>query len=183
MMGAVALGGTAQASDLTIEATVPVEISIDGLKVAIVLTPAHLRFDVTPGAHEVMMWVDGRPHDRLVDVPIDGTVVMVAGKTGLTASTQVIPPDLGRAATLEVRSTGTEPLRVDLAGDRYVIDPGAVMAIDVIVGTHSFELRNGAGTFIWTTGSLVVGGDTVLQVSGGSMPEVLGQGSAFRPGT
>lgn len=183
LFAATVIARPVAAGELVVDATVPVEVSIDGVKAAIALTPAYLRFDLAPGTHTVLLWINGQPHEHELELAADDSVVMVAGKTGFTSSAGPPGAEVGSPATIEIRSTGTEPLRVDIAGDRHLVDSGAVVQIAAKVGSHPFALRNGSGTIIWAQGTLVVGSDTVVQVSGGSMPEVLGQGSAFRPGT
>jgi hypothetical protein len=175
---------SAFAGQLVVDAAVPAEVVINGQKAAELFFPGVLRLEVAPGQVPVTIFVDGKPQTVTIDVPNEGSAVLLVGKSGVTTGT---PPDdvaAGAVVAVEFRVAGTEPLQLMVDDGRKSLSPGAVYKLSLASGDHKLSVRASDGTVIWARGTLALSGmgtaPVVVQIAEGRMPETT-DGGAFRP--
>lgn len=172
------------AGELVVQTRLPVEVVVDGVHHATLLSEAELALPIESGPHAVQLWVGGVPKDLEVLVPVEGSAAVVIGRTGVTTTTlEPAPEDPAATAAVELRATGGESVVVVIDDERHTVDPGGAKALLLAPGEHDLSLRNTKGTVIWADGVLVVpaGGAVVVHLADGRAPEVIGRGSVFRP--
>lgn len=168
-----------------IDARVPVEVFSDGHLIAQLVQPAELHLKRDPGRVSLTLLVSGNANDISVDVPEQGSALVLVGRTGITAST--IRPDAASAEPMasgsgEFRVAGDQGLTLVMDGTRHKLTPGGVLSLDLPTGEHALSLRSAEGTVVWANGKLLVaGGPFVVQLSAGRMPEISGDGASFLP--
>lgn len=174
--------GTAWASELVVAAHVPTQIVIGGQTVAELYQNATVHVDVPPGTLALTLYVNGKPQDMQVDVPTDGAVTVMVGKTGITTGTRAEAPSAAAAGgRVEFRVAGGEGVTLQLDNQRHRLSPGDVLSLDLSGGDHPLVLRDRAGTLIWARGSLRVDGPMIVQLAGGRVPEVTSDRGGFVP--
>jgi len=162
---------------LTIDAKVPAEVRLDGHVLGQLFVPGRLEVEVTPGSHELSVVRDGKPEQLALNVPVDGEMVVVIGKTGTTSTsaTKATTPDPNAPVELEVRVSGNAPVQLRVGDQRFDLAPGRVMKLELPPGSHAYSFRNRNGTLVWARGTLVLeSGAVVLQLAEGRMPELSG---------
>jgi hypothetical protein len=127
------------------------------------------------------VYTNGTPADVEVDIPADGHLLVLVGRTGIVVQTTDVdesPPEDISSVAVQLRVSGTEPVRMYIDLDRYTINAGAQLDLDLAPGKHKVSVRNGDGTVVWAHGFLTIeGADTiVIQIGEGRLPEVSGEG-------
>jgi hypothetical protein len=172
----------ALAGEIVVEAEIPVEVILRGEPAAQIYRSGTVILPAETGDHDLTLFVGGRPQKLVVSVPPDGRAHVIVGRTGITtrASLHAAP---AASAPVEVRVTGTESLRLTLAGARIRLGPGEQRSVDLAAGLHPLELRSADGTVVFASGELdVLGtGPVVIHLSEGRAPEVVGSTGAWRP--
>lgn len=175
----------ALAGNLVVDAKVPVEIWVSGQLVGELVQPSELHLEVDAGTTELNLVVAGKPQAYTVDVPTEGSAVVVVGRTGVTTGERAAPETEGEPAgshPVEFRSAAREDIVLVVGEDRIPLAPREVVKLDLAPGSHPMSLRNKSGTIVWAHGTLDVGGDgLVVQVADGRMPETSGPGGSFHP--
>ncbi|MFT7520395.1 MAG: hypothetical protein ACI9MC_002540 [Kiritimatiellia bacterium] len=173
----------ALASDIVIEAEVPVEVAIDGHPMAQVFYAATMRFTATEGEHTVTLIERGNPSKLVVQVPKEGAVRVVVARTGVSTATVNSDPTAD-IATVDLRLMGNEGVRVTLDGHRYTLASGDQKQLELSRGWHKMDVRSYSGTVIYASGNLEVAGtgDVIVHLSAGRGPEVTGTTGRWRSG-
>lgn len=166
---------------LKVDARVPTELYVDGHLVAELVYPAELRLSVPAGQRALRAWVHGSARNLSVDVPVEGEANVLVGRTGVTAgSPTAAAPQVTGPAEVQVRVVGDDAVQVRIGHERWQVGPGEVVRLTLAQGAHDLSVRNLAGTVIWATGLLDVGGPMVLHIAEGRAIEVSGPGG-FHP--
>ncbi len=170
---------------LRVDARVPVELLVDGHRLAELVLPAELRVEVPAGSRVLRAYINGTPQDMTIDVPSEGEMVVIIGRTGLTAGVAgVAAPSAPVGPVLvEIRVVGSEPIQVRVDRQKLQVGVGDTASVTLTPGAHEVSIRNSAGTVIWATGTLDVEGTApmILQIAEGRAPEISGPGG-FHPG-
>lgn len=172
----VALGG-----DVVVDAHVPTDVFMGETALARMFVPSVLTLPMAAGRQELKFWIDGSPHPIFIDVPEQGAITVLVGKSGITSNAQAVPE--GAIGPVEFRVTGKQAVMLVVDDLRYHLGPQDALKIDLADGTHHMDVRDAMGTVIWARGSFTVNDPrgVVVQVSEGRMPEVGGSGGAFLP--
>ncbi|MFK7930595.1 MAG: hypothetical protein AB8H79_20585, partial [Myxococcota bacterium] len=135
-----------------------------------------------PGIRRVTIMMNGRATHLRVEVPTEGSVHVVVGRTGITTRAEE-PVDAVENAQVDIRVVGSESLRLTLDGTRFQLDPGGSQGLELTRGPHTLELRSYDGLAIYAVGDLHVAGTgpVVVQLSAGRSPEVIGKTGSWRP--
>ncbi|MEZ4235136.1 MAG: hypothetical protein R3F59_03035 [Myxococcota bacterium] len=167
---------------LEVDAKVPAEILVSGVKLGQLYFPGEASFKIVPGEHVLRIYVNGQPTDLPVTLRAGERTRVLVGRSGVSleaADEAGASPVVEGPVAVQFRLAGDGTARVVLDGRPVAsLQPGAPVMVDVGVGVHPLSVRSGDGTAIWATGSLEVqGGDgLVVQVAEGRMPEVSGPG-------
>jgi hypothetical protein len=171
---------------ILVDARVPAEIRVDGKPLVQLWIPGRLEFAAPVGDHTLTATVGGDPVEVPVTVPLgpEQRAVVVIGRTGTTAHTEVTAESTANPAQVEVRVAGPGSVQVRVDDRRWTLTSAKTLSLDLAAGGHPVTLRSQDGTVIWATGTLsIIGGDSVVvQVSEGRLPEVSGNGSYFAAG-
>src|SRR5687768_9418771 len=101
---------------MVVEAKVPVEIMVDGAKLAQLWYPGTAKFEIVGGKHVIRMYVDGNPQHANIEVlPGQETHVLV-GRSGISVTQSAgKPPEDVDAVAVELRVVGggSAQVRVD----------------------------------------------------------------------
>lgn len=176
-----------EAAPLTVDAKVPVEILLEGVKLGQLFFPAEITYQVAPGPHVVRIYTNGNPTDVPVDLKVGVGARIIAGRTGISVAA---PTDAPAAAVpvgpvpVEFRYVGNGGAQLRIDNTRpHSVQPGQDVKLDLQAGVHPMSIRSTDGTVIWASGSLEIlaGQPIVVQIGEGRMPEVSGSG-AFHAG-
>ncbi len=169
---------------MVVEAHVPIELMVDGVKLAQLWYPGTARFDIVGGSHVVRVYVDGNPQDVNVEVHPGHETHVLVGRSGITV-TKAEPPPVGDVdvVSVELRVVGGGAAQIRVDGERHRLSGGDRMTLSLAPGPHAMSVRSSDGTAIWAAGtlSLTGGAPVVVQIAEGRMPEVGGPGR-FDPG-
>lgn len=181
---AAAADPTPEAAPLVIDAKVPAEVMLGGVKLAQLYYPGEVTFQVTPGLHMVRIYTNGNPTDVPVDLTDGAGTRIVVGRTGisLAAVDQPVAEATG-PISVEFRFVGQGGAQLRVDKKPHAVQPGQDLTLALGAGVHPISVRSTDGTAIWATGTLEVapGRPMVVQLSEGRMPEVSGAG-AWHPG-
>ena len=166
---------------LHVDAKVPVEILVDGVKLGQLWFPGKASFLIESGPHRLRVYTNGHPSDYDLAVEPEDTTWVVVGRTGITLDS------LAGEATAEVDEAALVPVEFRAAGggaqlrvgeQRLMLASGERLGVELGPGDHPLSVRSADGTVVWATGTLEVGrGDRmIVQVSEGRLPEVSGAG-------
>jgi hypothetical protein len=175
----------AYAAALHIENRVPVEVAIDGSTAVELLLPTQTRLSISPGTHNLTLWVSGSAQEIVVDVPKTGVTTVVVGVTGITTHLSPEPPKVFDSAPrdIEIRSTSVVDLTFIIDNKRHTLAPKAQTNITLESGLHIVSLRSLDSTVIWAEGTLSFdpGEALIVQLRDGMLPEVIGENGHFTP--
>lgn len=172
---------------LHVDAKVPAEILVDGVKLGQLWFPGKASFLVESGQHRLRVYTNGQPSDYDLSVEPEDTTWVVIGRTGITldslAGAPEAEPDDGALVPVEFRAM-SGGAQVRLGDQRLTLSSGERLGLELDPGNHALSVRSADGTAVWATGTLEVGrGDRmIVQVSEGRLPEVSGAGR-FHPGS
>lgn len=172
---------SAFAGELVVDAQVPVEIRQNLQTLATLYFPGELHMSADPGKTVLIFVVNGTEAPVELDIPTEGSAVVVVGRTGITTGQR--PADDAPPPTFELRASGDTAVTVVLDGARIAMRPGESRIVPNRTAVHEIGLRDATGTVVWAHGTLVVSGvgPHVVQVSEGRMPVVSGAGGRFDP--
>lgn len=177
---------TVATGELVFDARLPSELRVDGRTVAVLYATGTFAMQAPLGPHQVVVITNGTARTIDVEVPRTGSVVVMVGRTGLTAGKRgpTLAED-GSVVPLDLRVTGDRDVLVQIGEQRWHVNARGSKAVEVPVGSHAMSVRSGNGTVVWATGTLdlTAAGPVVLQLTEGRMPEVSGVGTAFHPGS
>jgi hypothetical protein len=172
------------AGPMFVDARVPVEIMVDGAKLAQLWYPGTARFDVLAGRHVLRLYVDGQPQDVTIEIHAGRETQVLVGRTGVsvTEGPTVATPDVN-AVDVEIRVVGGGAAQVRIDAERHRLSGGDRLNLSLAPGPHAMSVRSQDGTAIWAAGtlSLAGGAPVVVQIAEGRMPEVGGP-ARFDPG-
>src|SRR5262245_4592345 len=77
---------------LVVDAKVPVEILLEGVKLGQLYFPAEVTWLVTPGPHVVRIYTNGNPTDVPIDLSGGEGTRIVVGRTGISIASPEAPP-------------------------------------------------------------------------------------------
>lgn len=175
-------GPQPEGAHLVIDAKVPVEILVGGVKLGELYYPGEARFRLVPGHHALRLYTNGQPTDVSLDLTAGERARVLVGRTGITVDDPGSAPAASKEpVAVAFRFVGSGSTRVVLDGKKLVVEAGQGLLLDLPPGSHPMSVRSSDGTVIWASGALdLEGGDSVVvQVAEGRMPEVSGPG-AFR---
>jgi hypothetical protein len=167
---------------LEVDAKVPVEILISGVKLGQLYFPGEARFKIVPGEHTLRVYVNGNPTDVPLVLRAGERTRVLVGRSGVSLEAAVAdaaaPAAQPGPVAVQFRLSGGGSARLMLDGRPVALQGGAPVTVDLGVGSHPLSVRSTDGTAIWATGHLEVqGGDSlVVQVAEGRLPEVSGPG-------
>ena len=163
---------------LFVDAKVPVEVRLEGVKLGELYFPGQVRWDVSPGPHALRLYTNGNPTELPLDFVVGREVHVLVGRTGVSTSEQLVAAPAGGPSTIEFRLVGQGSAQIRLDSKPTALGPGEKVSLTVPSGNHPLSVRSGDGTVIWASGNLEVGGGpVVVLIAEGRMPEVSGQGS------
>jgi hypothetical protein len=164
---------------LVVDARVPVEVMVNGAKLAALYAPGEARFRVEAGHHRLSLWTNGTPTAVELDVAEATEARVLVGRTGVTTSTgPVAAPAPADVVPVEFRVVGTPAAQVRVGDGRQVVQAGRAFTLALTPGPHPLSVRSEDGTAIWATGTLeVTGAPVVVQIAEGRVPEVSGSAS------
>jgi len=164
---------------LVIDARVPVEVLVDGHKMVQLYTSGHVKLNVAPGHRRLRIYVNGTPEEHAIEILPTGAALVIVGRTGITTgqtSPAVIAQD-GTLAQIRFRSVGAVASQIRLGERRIMVQPDEIQPVEMAPGKHNISIRSSDGTAIWATGVLTLdGGEVVIQIAEGRLPEVTGDG-------
>ncbi len=173
----------ALAGILRVETTLPAEVAVDDVKVATVMVPSSLHFNLADGQHKVSIWVEGTRTNYDLVLSKESAVTIVAGQGGVSVDMTQPAPTNGSGSTrqLQVRSTSNIEITVIIDGERMTLPPAGQREIDLAIGLHTIQVRSAEGTVIWAQDTLQIepGEPAILQVTDGVAPELFGEAIVF----
>ncbi|HMV66545.1 MAG TPA: hypothetical protein PKA64_06820 [Myxococcota bacterium] len=173
----------AWSAELVVDAKMPARVSLDGVVVADLYVPGLLRVPTEAGTHELLVTVDGRPHELRVAVHDDTPLLVLVGRSGVTLGETAPAAAVAAAGPWGVRFrvSGRERLLVQVDGQRVVLSPGGGSTLQLGPGEHRMSVRSSDGTMVYARGVLQVRGgeELAVQVGEGSLPETSGAGVSF----
>lgn len=184
-MIALLLTALAFGADLTLEASVPTELHLDGRPAARLYGAGTFSVNTSAQPHQVTVFVNGQPQRQTVDLTHAAEAIIVVGRTGVSWPDELLaaPADAPEAdveGRVVFRSVADEDVVLQIAGARHTVAPGQELELVVGPGRHPMNVRNAAGTVVWVRGELHVSGDgSLVQLADGRMPEVMGDGGQF----
>jgi hypothetical protein len=167
---------------LQVEALLPTEIVVDGVKIAQLWLPGSATFSIPVGDHLLRVYTQGKPNDLRIHVDGERGLKVLVGRTGVSTE-QAAAPDLDATVAVEFRVMGTRAATLRLDDGKHKVQPGQPLALELDAGSHPLSVRSEDGTVIWASGVLAISGaaPVVVHVTEGRMPEVSG-GGAFSTG-
>ncbi len=176
---------TTTAGTIEVQATLPVEVHIDGAEVLQTSGPATVSLPgVAAGERHLVVHRGGHAESLTLTVPQDGVVVMRIGDDSITTDDQV-QLERGPAPAVSLISADGNTFSIILDGQRVgTLSTASPLALEGLTAHHTLEIRSADLQVIWTKGALELqpGDDLVLRVSQGRMPEVFGRADAWKPG-
>lgn len=172
---------SAFAGELVVDAKVPVRVAVDGELLAEVHREGVLHLPLADGLRGVVLTVAGNAQRYEVQIGDQPSRILV-GRTGVTvdavAPAVAIPQG---EATVRFRTAGKERLLVQVDRQRVLVSPGVGIALPLSTGDHAISIRNPDGTQIFARGTLIIssGGDLLVQIAEGRVPETSGEGLQF----
>lgn len=172
-----------EGADLVVDAKVPVEILVEGMKLGQLFFPGEVRYRIVAGHHLVRLYTNGQPTDLAIDLVAGQRARVLVGRTGITVSNEAVAAPPPGPARVELRFVGAGQAQVRLGSTPHALQPGHDLTLELPSGAYPLSVRSGDGTVIWASGQLDVsaGDAVVVQVGEGRMPEVSGPG-AFHAG-
>jgi len=164
---------------LVVEARVPTEVLVDGHKMVQLFTSGRVELPVAPGDRLLRIYVNGNPEEHPVEILPTGATVVVVGRTGITTGQHGPSPstDADRLAHVQIRTLQDVSSQIRLDGQRIQVQPDEVHPLSLPAGKHEINIRSYDGTAIWATGVLTLdGGEVIIQIGEGRLPEVTGDG-------
>lgn len=179
------LCASALAGTVHVDVRVPVEVILDGEIVAQVFRTARLDVDAEPGEHELVLVQNGVPRGYPIEVPNEGRVMVMVGRSGVTTGQELVPEVLLDEVTVEFRTSDKQRVILVLDDQRIRLEPGRPTSLPLARGEHKVSVRSGDGTIVFANGTLDVNGrgELMVQVSEGRAPEVAGPGGSFIAGS
>lgn len=165
--------------ELLVDAKVPAELQIDGLVVGQLFVASRLNLTLPAGERRLAVTREGNAEELVVNVPADGSAIVIIGKTGTSVgkpSDLPDPPTVTGPVKLEVRVEGDAIMQLRLGRSRFEVVPGQLLSLEMARGPHAISVRSSDGTIVWANGTLELrGGEmAVLQLAEGRMPELTG---------
>ncbi len=169
--------------ELEVEAMQPAEVLLDGVKLGQLWFPGEVAFKVPAGDHLLRVYMQGKPNDLSIRVPADGEVRVLAGRTGLSATSDVDDEGVAASVQVEFRVMDARGATLRLDDQRLKVQAGSPLSLELDAGPHVLSVRSSDGTVIWASGVLTVSGaaPVVVHVTEGRLPEVSG-GARFHTG-
>ena len=164
---------------LVIDARVPTEVLVDGHKVMQLFTSATTELRVRPGNRRLTIYLNGTPQEHSIDIQPTGSSLVIIGRTGVTTGQRNAPStsDASEIAVVHFRAAGDVASQVRINGKIVKVQPQEVSPMELPSGRHDISFRSLDGTAIWATGVLSLdGGEVVVQIAEGRLPEVVGDG-------
>lgn len=168
------------AAPLVIDAKVPVEVLLEGVKLAQLYFPGEVTFYVAPGPHLVRIYTNGDPTDVPVALATGVGARIVVGRSGISlAAVEQAAVVATGPVPVEFRFVGNGGAQLRIDSKPHSVQPGHDLKLDLPAGVHPISVRSTDGTAIWASGSLEVvpGRPMVVQLSEGRLPEVSGAGA------
>jgi hypothetical protein len=163
---------------LFVDAKVPVEVRLEGVKLGELYYPGEVQWDVSAGRHTLRVYTNGTPTDVPLDFVVGREVHVLVGRNGVSTTEQAATAVASGPATVEFRLVGSGAAQIRLDSKPTPLGPGEKVSLTVPSGNHPLSVRSADGTVIWATGNLEVdGGPLVVLITEGRMPEVSGAGS------
>lgn len=176
---------TAFAGTVRVETTVATEVQLEGLPVVKTYGPGTVSLpDVAAGVHAFEVFRYGKARSITVEVPAEGTVLMLIGEDSLTTNT---PPaaDATDRPVVRFEAAPGDRFSVVVDGKRIaLVQPGQPVLLDALgIGPHDLEVRSMDNVTVWARGALDLqpGDDLRLVLAEGRMPEIFGRPEAWRP--
>ncbi|MEQ1504762.1 MAG: hypothetical protein ABMB14_21165, partial [Myxococcota bacterium] len=166
-------------AELVVDAKIPVEILLEGVKLGQLYYPGEVTFRVVAGHHTVRLYTNGQPTDLPLDLTTGHPTRILVGRTGVTtgAPAEGSAPAATGPSSVEFRFVGGGAAQVRVEATSHPVEPGRPFTLELAPGVHPMSVRSTDGTVIWATGTLEVAtGRVVVQVTEGRMPEVSGDG-------
>lgn len=159
-----------------IDAKLPAEVLIDGIKLAQVFAPGKVTFDVVPGQHLLRVYTHGKPHDLPMNITAGSDLSVVVGRTGLSSDEVVSDTTPAGIVPVEFRVLDGMASMIRIAGAKHTVPQGERLTVELPTGVHPISVRSSDGTIIWANGRLTLEGSdgVVVQVAEGRLPEVSG---------
>lgn len=172
-----------QVGELEVEAMQPAEILLDGVKLGQLWFPGEVGFEVPAGDHLLRVYMQGKPSDLAIRVPVNGEVRVLAGRTGLSATQDTDDEGVAASVQVEFRVMDARGATLRLDDQRHKVQAGSPLSIELDTGPHVLSVRSSDGTVIWASGVLTISGaaPVVVHVTEGRLPEVSG-GARFHTG-
>ncbi len=171
---------TEESGRLVVEARIPFELAVDGRKLAQLFTSGRVVFDIKPGKRDIRIYTNGSPEDMVIEFMPNAETVMIVGRTGITTGQprhETSDLDIDTVTQVNFRAAGTLGSQIRIDGERFTVHPDAETPMEIASGTHEISVRSVDGTAIWASGVLTLtGGDVVVQIAEGRLPEVTGGG-------
>jgi hypothetical protein len=179
-----ALPATGQVGRIEVEALLPTEIVVDGVKLGQLWIPGEAAFTIPTGEHLLRAYTQGKPHDLPIRVTATQPVHVLVGRSGISADRPTEADDAAVAVQVEFRVMGARGAVLRLDDGKHQVQPGQPLSIELEPGLHPLSVRSSNGTVIWASGMLSVSGTqpVVVHVTEGRMPEVSG-GGQFHSGS
>jgi len=167
-------------SEVLVDAKVPTEVLVDGVKLAQLYVPGRAAFTLPAGSHQLRIYTNGNHSDFPLQLLADATTHVVVGRAGVSIDAPQVAAaadgDPALPVPVEFRAlVGPAQIRLD-GGSRLQLTAGGRLQVELSQGDHPLSVRNAAGTVIWADGVLAVGrGDrVVVHVTEGRLPEISG---------
>jgi len=181
----IGLLSVAIASELVIDAKVPVDIHHAGQPVARLAMPGRVHLDWEPGAVTLSFDVAGDRTELPMVIPPSGAQWVIVGRSGITTTAPApsATPVIATSAMVEFRVSGKGAALIVLDGERHVVASAEPWTIELSPGGHTVGVRTVDGSYQWAQGTLdiVGGGPLILQVSEGRVPELSGDAGHWLP--
>ena len=170
---------------LFVDAKVPTELLVDGVKLAQLWFPGEVSFRINEGPHQLRVYTYGNPSDFPITISEGVQTRVLVGRTGITlpvdaageAPTAATTADDGDTVKVEFRSVGGGTM-VRLGKERMRLANGERSQVGLAPGSYSMSVRSFDGTVVWAKGTLEVpqGGPLIVQLAEGRLPELSGGG-------
>ncbi|MEQ1565362.1 MAG: hypothetical protein ABMA64_06970 [Myxococcota bacterium] len=168
-------------TELVVDAKLPAEVLLEGVKLAQLYFPAEVRWKVEVGEHLARVYTNGNPVDVPITLVAGVTTKIVVGRSGVTTE-RLDRPEATGPAKLELRMVGAGGAVVRLDREAHHLDAGGRVELELPSGSHPMSVRSADGTVIWAAGALdVYQGEVLVMIAEGRLPEVSGTG-AFHAG-
>ena len=183
MLVSLLLLAPALAGTVVVDATLPVEVRLNGVPVVQTFGASTVTLPGVPaGRQSFTVYRSGSPTAIDIDVPESDPVRLVVTADTLT-SDRAPTPDPGVAPRIELTAATGQRFAVVLDGRRFAVltSQQALRIDDLAPGEHQLELRSADHLIVWVRGTLTIqpGDDLRLSVSEGRMVDVFGREGAW----